>query len=76
MDFLIYFYITLCTWLEVSMIQRLLFYKDSNETKYLNYEIKNESHMSINYYRTINKLYSLFDIYNYGKCQKKPKNLK
>jgi hypothetical protein len=76
MDFLLYFYITLCTWLEVSMIQRLLFYKDSNKTKYLNYEIKNEIYMLTNYYRTISQLYSLFDICNYGECQKKPKQFK
>jgi hypothetical protein len=48
------------------MIQRLLLNKDSNKTKYLIYEIKNESYMSINYFRTINQLYSLFDICNYG----------
>jgi hypothetical protein len=58
------------------MIQRLLFYKDSNKTKYLNYEIKNESYMSINYYRTINQLYSKFDIWNYVECQKKPNEFK
>jgi hypothetical protein len=56
------------------MIQRLLLYKYSNKTKYLNYEIKNESYMLINYYKTINQLYSLFDICNYGEGNQK--NLK